>query len=98
MQLEMGSATVPVAAVGVSPAAFGAAFPAPNGSPFLRRKVFGQRPKTAGATPAFPKTTASLRPRIHIVGWPFSSGSRSRQWPNSKWRFSREAMKRAGSW
>jgi hypothetical protein len=37
----LGSATVPVAATGVPPVAF-------------EGKVFGQRPKTAGETPALP--------------------------------------------
>jgi hypothetical protein len=41
MRFGLGSATVPVAAAGVPPAA-------------LRGDVFGQRSKTAGETPALP--------------------------------------------
>src|SRR5437899_4700070 len=56
MQLKMGSATVPVGAVGSRRAGT-----APNGIGSGPRNVFGQRPKTAGATPALPKATASFR-------------------------------------
>jgi len=48
MRDGIGSATVPVAAADVPPAA-------------LRGDVFGQRPKTAGETPALPKRNASSR-------------------------------------
>jgi hypothetical protein len=46
----MGSATVPVAAVGVSPTA-SAARSLPNGSSFAHRNVFSGTPKTAGDYP-----------------------------------------------
>jgi len=51
---EMGSATVPVAAAGVSPTA--SSLPASTD--------FGQRPKTAGETPVLPKIN-----RI-VTAWP----------------------------
>src|SRR5437899_4041245 len=63
MQLKRGSATVSVAAVGVAPTAAGGRGTALNGSAFRRGNVFGQRPKTAGATPALPKTSESFRLR-----------------------------------
>src|SRR5438445_3510337 len=63
MQLKMGSATVPVAAVGSRRAGT-----APNGIGAGPRNVFGQRPKTAGATPALPKATASFRLSVTPVG------------------------------
>ena len=48
----MGSATVPVAAVGVSPTVFGTAAGSPIGYRCPEVKVFGGTPKTAGETPA----------------------------------------------
>jgi hypothetical protein len=39
-----------------------------NDSPGSRQNVSGQRPKTAGESPALPKTTASFRPgNFHLI-------------------------------
>ena len=61
--IEMGSATVPVAPVGVSSTGLGLTCSAPNGVSARRREVFGGTPKTAGGTPRAPKRTASFRLR-----------------------------------
>jgi hypothetical protein len=57
-----GSATVSVAAVGVSPTA---SFPWPTVSPALPtlNHVLGETPRTAGETPALPGTKA-LHPQV----------------------------------
>ena len=57
--LEMGSATVPVASVGVSPAA-GVDNAEPSRVAITARQgTSGRRPKGAGETPAFPKVSTS---------------------------------------
>ena len=50
----MGSATVPVAPVGVSPTGEPDAAGQPDGLPVPSEKVFGGTPKTAGETPRAP--------------------------------------------
>src|ERR1022692_2238378 len=69
--VELGSATVPVAPVGVPPTRPRRSHPSPNGAFILRGGVFGGTPKRAGETPRAPNRTASFRP----------SGERSRAWP-----------------
>ena len=56
-----GSATVPVALVGVSPASRTMILPTPFGAGPKDGKVFGETPKTAVETTALPKATASFR-------------------------------------
>src|ERR1017187_10904355 len=57
----MGSATVPVAPVGVPPTRPRRSHPSPNGAFILRGGVFGGTPKRAGETPRAPNRTASFR-------------------------------------
>src|ERR1022692_2083777 len=59
--VEMGSATVPVAPVGVPPTRPRRSHPSPNGAFILRGGVFGGTPKRAGETPRAPNRTASFR-------------------------------------
>ena len=63
----MGSATVPVAPVGVPPA--GSVHPrgSPDSALSSGWNVFGGTPKTAGETPALPRATAQLRVVSHKV-------------------------------
>ena len=52
--ITLGSATVPVALVGVPPTSFRRTTIFPTTRGIESADVFGQRPKTAGATPALP--------------------------------------------
>jgi hypothetical protein len=59
-QLEMGSATVPVAPVDVSSTGPRRCKLHETRCCFRGRSVFGATPKTAGATPALPETNGSV--------------------------------------
>jgi hypothetical protein len=56
MQLEMGSATVPVALAGVSPASLTDEAGSLFGDSRPNADVFGETPKTAAETAALPKS------------------------------------------
>ena len=61
MQLKTGSATVPVAPVGVPPTGPWRIHRPPNGLSISGGDVFGGTPKTAGGTPRAPNRIASFR-------------------------------------
>jgi hypothetical protein len=63
MQTETGSATVPVAPVGVPPTGLRGQTPDQTALVAEASGVFGQRPKTAGETPALSNATASFQLR-----------------------------------
>ena len=62
-----GSATVPVALVGVSPACRTMILPTPLGAGPKGGRVFGETPKTAVETTALPKAIASFPLRIGVL-------------------------------
>src|SRR5580658_2740322 len=62
-----GSATVPVALAGVSPASLKPAPPPAIRAGQKERRVFGGAPKTAVETTALPKATAAFRPRAGLT-------------------------------
>lgn len=62
--VETGIATVPVAPVGVSPTGFPRTSRSPNNASSHGSDVFGGTPKTAGETPAIPKSTIARWPRL----------------------------------
>ena len=65
-----GSATVPVALVGVSPTSPRMNSPSPIGEDSSGAKVFGETPKTAVETTALPKATESFRLSLFLnVNW-----------------------------
>jgi hypothetical protein len=61
-----GSATVPVALVGVSPASRTMILPTLFGAGPKDGRVFGETPKTAVETTALPKATASFRIAVRV--------------------------------
>ena len=73
----LGSATVPVALVGVSPASRTLMLPTPLGAGSKDGRVFGETPKTAVGTTALPKATASFRLRASLPGIQFYARTES---------------------
>src|SRR5687767_6643399 len=67
--VQMGSATVPVAPVGVSPTGQGRWMESLNGDPFGVERVFGETPNTATVTVALPNLNCivTAKPeKIHL--------------------------------